>query len=525
MGWLFFIAPDQAFADEVTVQVSPTPSETSTATVETTAQTAVETAQAAVGEAQSSIQTINTQASSLSNPTSVNQAISVAQASIDNVNQNIQTVQSAVSDLNTAQAAVTQQTAVVQSATENVSQAQSAVNSANSAVSTATAVVESQTTVVETATTAVTNAQTAVNNATAAVETNTTNVATAQSSVNSATAVVATDTSIVNTATSELAAAQAVVNSNTTPGLKMTVYSDIGYNQSPPLGAGTVVGTTTDTNGINEQWGSGGPTITNSTTTTSTQTVTETFNNNQLNTNIAMTVNGTSVSTTRNDNIYIGSVGFPAPGADPSLNLQYPTAPLVIAVPSNTTSASFEVYAKNGDETATITYTDGTTETFVIQNDVSSAYPGYHHTETITAPAGKTIATITTPTGSDWYAIDNVSATSTVSTTTTTSTTVTEDFQVKWEGIWTPQYTGTQYITASADDGVKLYLDGELVINDWYDKGGGGSTADVQTTSGVGKTFEMWYYENGGGANVALKRYTGSGWEVDRKSTRLNSSH
>ena len=33
---------------------------------------------------------------------------------------------------------------------------------------------------------------------------------------------------------------------------------------------------------------------------------------------------------------------------------------------------------------------------------------------------------------------------------------VTEDFQVKWSGLWTPQYTGTQYITAPADDGVRL---------------------------------------------------------------------
>ena len=90
-----------------------------------------------------------------------------------------------------------------------------------------------------------------------------------------------------------------------------------------------------------------------------------------------------------------------------------------------------------------------------------------------------------------------------------------EDVVVKYSGIWTPQTTGTQYLHAPGDDGVKLYLDGELVINDWYDKGGGGSTADVTTTAGTGKALELWYYENGGGAWVALMRYTDNGtWEV-----------
>jgi hypothetical protein len=91
---------------------------------------------------------------------------------------------------------------------------------------------------------------------------------------------------------------------------------------------------------------------------------------------------------------------------------------------------------------------------------------------------------------------------------------LTEDVIVKLIGNFTPISTGTTYITAPADDGVKLYLDGVEYINDWYDKGGGGSTADVPTTEGTPMVIEMWYYENGGGANVRLMWFTNTGWEV-----------
>ena len=90
----------------------------------------------------------------------------------------------------------------------------------------------------------------------------------------------------------------------------------------------------------------------------------------------------------------------------------------------------------------------------------------------------------------------------------------TEDVIIRFTGDFTPVTTGTTYLTAPADDGVKLYLDGVQYIFDWYDKGGGGSTADVETIEGVSMAFEMWYYENGGGAAVSLLWFTENGWQV-----------
>ena len=85
---------------------------------------------------------------------------------------------------------------------------------------------------------------------------------------------------------------------------------------------------------------------------------------------------------------------------------------------------------------------------------------------------------------------------------------------VKYEGNITFGNTGTSWFTASADDGTYVYLDNVLVANDWYDKGGGGSTITYATTAGQTVPFVLWYYENGGGAALSFLQYTDSGWQT-----------
>jgi PA14 domain len=89
-----------------------------------------------------------------------------------------------------------------------------------------------------------------------------------------------------------------------------------------------------------------------------------------------------------------------------------------------------------------------------------------------------------------------------------------EDFIVKFSGNITSQYTGTIGLYAPADDGVILKLDGQTVINDWYDKGGGGTAVTYNVQAGDPIPLTLYYYENGGGAHVNLMWTQGGSWSI-----------
>ena len=80
-----------------------------------------------------------------------------------------------------------------------------------------------------------------------------------------------------------------------------------------------------------------------------------------------------------------------------------------------------------------------------------------------------------------------------------------DTFVVKYTGYIVSETTQAISFYGPADDGFRLIIDTATVINDWYDKGGGGSVSDpISFTANVPKRIEAWYYENGGGANVEL---------------------
>lgn len=90
-----------------------------------------------------------------------------------------------------------------------------------------------------------------------------------------------------------------------------------------------------------------------------------------------------------------------------------------------------------------------------------------------------------------------------------------EDFVVRYEGFITASVSADVSFYAPADDGVKMYLADTNIINDWRDKGGGGSiSAPITMQAGVSVPFTLWFYENGGGAWVNLQWNINGHWET-----------
>jgi glucose/arabinose dehydrogenase/regulation of enolase protein 1 (concanavalin A-like superfamily) len=85
-------------------------------------------------------------------------------------------------------------------------------------------------------------------------------------------------------------------------------------------------------------------------------------------------------------------------------------------------------------------------------------------------------------------------------------------FSVRWTGRVQPSVSGDYIFTTESDDGVRLRINGVLVINQWIDQGPTlWSSAPIPLIAGQFYDVEMEYYENGGGA-VARLSWQGPGF-------------
>ncbi len=81
----------------------------------------------------------------------------------------------------------------------------------------------------------------------------------------------------------------------------------------------------------------------------------------------------------------------------------------------------------------------------------------------------------------------------------------TNNFTVRWTGCVQPQYTETYTFTTTADDGVRLFINGQLLIDDWNDKTN--ASTKTNSLSLVAQQFynlELDYYQKTNNASVSL---------------------
>lgn len=78
-------------------------------------------------------------------------------------------------------------------------------------------------------------------------------------------------------------------------------------------------------------------------------------------------------------------------------------------------------------------------------------------------------------------------------------------FSVRWTGKVTPLYSETYTFIPSTDDGVRLWVNGQLLVDHWHDQGTTSYPVTIALTAGAAVDIRMDYYDNEWGAAARLE--------------------
>jgi hypothetical protein len=90
-----------------------------------------------------------------------------------------------------------------------------------------------------------------------------------------------------------------------------------------------------------------------------------------------------------------------------------------------------------------------------------------------------------------------------------------DNFSCRWTGEVEAVFTETYTFYTSSDDGVRLWIDGQQIVNNWTDHATTENSGKIDLVAGNTYSLIMEYYENGGGAVAELR------WESPRTPKQL----
>jgi len=80
-----------------------------------------------------------------------------------------------------------------------------------------------------------------------------------------------------------------------------------------------------------------------------------------------------------------------------------------------------------------------------------------------------------------------------------------DDFSARWTGNVEAAFTEAYTFYTNTDDGVMLWVDGQLLIDNWTDHAPTENRGTIDLVAGQQYSIEMWWYERGGGAVAELR--------------------
>ncbi|MNO55386.1 PA14 domain protein [compost metagenome] len=78
-------------------------------------------------------------------------------------------------------------------------------------------------------------------------------------------------------------------------------------------------------------------------------------------------------------------------------------------------------------------------------------------------------------------------------------------FSIRWTGKLTAAYSETYTLYSSSDDGVRVWIDGGLIIDSWVNQSGQERKGSVNLIAGKLHEVKVEYYENEGDARIVLQ--------------------